>query len=433
MTDLSITYRPIESLTPHKGNPRTHSKAQIRQIAKIISAVGFTNPILVTRDGEVLAGHGRLEAAKQLGMADVPTITLDDMTPAQKRAYVIADNKIAENAGWDREALRLELEYVIDIDPDFDITLTGFETAEIDLLIGEGADGEPDPFDKIADPPNDAVPISRPGDLWQIGPHRLLCGDALDPAAYGTLMGDEKAQAVFTDPPYNVPIDGHVCGLGVVHHPDFAMASGEMSESEFAAFLQTALGNLVSASVDGALHYICMDWRHVGELLTAARPIYSEQKNLCVWNKTNAGMGSLYRSKHELVFVFKAGSAPHINNVELGRLGRYRTNVWDYAGITAFGAGRAEALATHPTVKPVAMVADAIQDCTGRGDIVLDAFAGSGTTLLAAERTGRRGYAMELDPGYVDAAVRRISEATGHEAIHVPSGITFTEFACILA
>jgi 16S rRNA G966 N2-methylase RsmD len=254
----------------------------------------------------------------------------------------------------------------------------------------------------------------------------VLCGDATDPQAFAALLGSERAQLVFIDPPYNVPIGGHVCGLGSIQHAEFAMASGEMSEVEFTRFLQTVFGHLVAHSADGSIHFVCMDWRHVYELLTAARGLYAEQKNLCIWNKDNGGMGSLYRSKHELVFVFKAGSGPHVNNVELGKHGRYRTNVWDYAGVNGLKAGRLEELALHPTVKPVALVADALLDCSSRGGLVLDCFLGSGTTLIAAEKTGRRAAGMELDPTYVDTALRRWQEFTGQEPVHAVSGRTFT-------
>jgi len=232
---------------------------------------------------------------------------------------------------------------------------------------------------------------------------------------------------IFTDPPYNVRVDGNVCGLGAIKHREFQMASGEMTESEFIQFLKTTLGNLASFSVDGSIHFVCMDWRHCFEVISAGRNIYGELKNLCVWNKTNGGMGSLYRSKHEFVFVFKNGNGTHINNVELGSHGRYRTNVWDYPGISSMQASRLEELAMHPTVKPVALVTDAILDCSKRGGIVLDCFGGSGTTLVAAEKTGRRGYVMEIDPAYVDVSVRRFEKLTGKEASHAESGLTFAE------
>ena len=386
--------------------------------------------MLIDSSRTVIAGHGRVRAAKQLGLETVPTIQLEHLTAEQVRAYVIADNKLAECAGWDRDLLAIELQGLAEIDLDFDLEVIGFETAEIDLLIGEAAEGdEPDPADATAGIDSDLPAVSRMGDLWSIGPHRLLCADALDGPAYVQLLGDQKAQMVFVDPPYNVPIDGHVSGLGRTRHAEFAMASGEMSEAEFTAFLATALGHHAAHSSEGALHFVCMDWRHAGELLVASGSLYSECKNLCVWVKTNAGMGSLYRSQHELVFVFKVGSAAHVNNVALGRHGRTRSNVWRYAGVNSFGVERDEALAMHPTVKPIRLVADAILDCSRRGDAVLDGFAGSGTTLLAAERTGRVGYGLEIEPRYVDATLRRLAEHAGLEAVHVESGRSFAEVA----
>ena len=234
---------------------------------------------------------------------------------------------------------------------------------------------------------------------------------------------------VFTDPPYNVPIDGHVCGLGRVRHGEFVMASGEMDEEQFTSFLTTVLRNLAAHSQDGSVHYVCMDWRHMGELLAAGRAAYTELKNLCVWNKDNGGMGSFYRSKHELVFAFKNGTAPHINNFELGQNGRYRTNVWDYPGANSLKAERMEELRMHPTVKPLALVADAIRDCSHRGGLILDPFVGSGTTLMAAERTGREACVLELDPRYIDTIIQRWQAAGGEDAVHADSGETFAGIA----
>ena len=426
----NIEHRSPASLKLRKSNARTHSKKQIRQIAASIETFGFTNPVLIDGDDAVIAGHGRIRAAKQLGMESVPTLRLEHLSEEQVRAYVIADNKLAENAGWDRDLLAIELQGLAECELDFDLEVMGFETAEIDLLIGSAvAETEADPADVSPDIDPSEPTVSRPGDLWQIGPHRLLCADALSGDSYVRLLGNQKARIVFVDPPYNVPVAGHVSGLGSHRHAEFAMASGEMSEAEFTAFLERALGHHAAHSVDGALHFVCMDWRHSRELLAATRDIYSEQKNLCIWAKTNAGMGSLYRSQHELVHVFKVGTAPHTNNVELGKHGRYRTNVWHYVGANTFGTERDEALAIHPTVKPVRMVADAILDCSKRGDRVLDGFAGSGTTLLAAERTGRIGFGIELEPAYVDAAIRRLAEHTGLEATHAERGLSFDEVA----
>jgi DNA modification methylase len=299
--------------------------------------------------------------------------------------------------------------------------------AEIDLIFEEAreATGAPSEPEDTPSEPSPGPAVTQTGDLWLLGKHRLLCGDARDKTAYDRLLEGAKAEFVFTDPPYNVAIDGNVCGLGRVRHREFAMAAGEMSEAEFTAFLEAVFALLAENTVDGSIHQICMDWRHIWEMLGAGRTVYSELKNLCVWNKTNAGMGSFYRSKHELVFVWKSGTAAHINNFELGQHGRHRTNVWDYPGISTMRAGRMDELAMHPTVKPTALVADAIKDCSRRGGLVLDPFCGSGTILIAAERTGRKARALEIDSHYVDVAVRRWQAYAGKPAILAGSGNTF--------
>ena len=428
---LAVKSIPVCGLRPHPRNARRHSKAQIRKIADSIASFGFNCPILIDENNRILAGHGRLQAARLLGLEEVPTIRIDRLTEAQKRAFLIADNRLTEIGDWDQHQLAMELKELTADDLDFDLSAIGFETPEIDLMIesldqaDQGAESEPETLDL----PLRDYPVSQPGDLWQLGRHRLLCANALAARSFDHLLAGEKAGMVFCDPPYNVPIEGHVCGLGDVHHDEFAMASGEMSEPEFTEFLAAALGNLARFSADGALHFICMDWRHAFELLSAARGVYTETKNLCVWAKTNAGMGSLYRSQHELVFVFKSGRAPHINNVALGRHGRHRTNVWTYPGVNTFGRDRLEILRLHPTVKPVALVMDAIKDCSRRNDLVLDAFMGSGTTMIAAERTGRRARGIELEPRYVDVAIRRWQGETGLPAIHAGSGRSFDEIA----
>ncbi len=386
--------------------------------------VGFTNPVIVDEHGRILAGHGRVAAARKLGMTEVPTVCLAGLSEAEKRAYALADNRVALDAGWDAELVKSELAYIAELDLEFDLTLTGFETAEIDLAL-DGPVSPDDPADRLDGLGGPAV--CRPGDLWILDRHRLLCGDALDPASYQQLLGTKRAQLVFTDPPYNVPIDGHACGLGRVRHADFAMASGEMSAEAFIAFLRQALTLHVAHSCDGALHYVCMDWRHMAELLAAGSGLYSELKNLCVWTKDNGGMGSLYRSQHELVFVHKLGTGPHINNVELGRFGRNRSNVWSYPGVGSLNGGRRDELALHPTVKPIALVADVILDASRRGGIILDGFAGSGTTILAAERTGRCGCGIELEPAYVDVAIRRWQQMTGGVARHAATGHRFND------
>lgn len=427
MTSLRIEQTPLGELRPYKANARTHSRRQIRQIAASLEKFGFCNPILVDNDLQIIAGHGRVEAAKLLGMTSVPIVRLSHLSDEAKRAYVIADNKLALQAGWDRSILAIELQGLIDIG--FEVELTGFETAEIDIILDDALEASTAPLapeDRIPNAVSE-TPTTCLGDLWILGGHRLLCGDGCVDANYEALLKERRADLVFTDPPYNVPIDGHVSGLGKIQHLDFAMASGEMTEGEFRAFLTKALGCLARFSRQGAIQYVCMDWRHMTELLAAGRDIYGAPINLCVWNKSNGGMGSFYRSKHELVFVFKVGDAPHINNVELGRHGRNRTNVWDYAGVNGFRAGRGEDLSMHPTVKPVALVSDAIKDTTRRGDLVLDPFSGSGTTLIASEKTGRRAAAIELSAHYVDVAVQRWQTLTGKAAILEASGVSFED------
>jgi DNA modification methylase len=423
-TELAVVYQEIQQLVPHPRNARTHSNGQIRQIADSIGGFGFTNPVLVDRSGTIVAGHGRVQAAKLLGMKKVPTICLDSLNEDQIRAYIIADNKLAEKAGWDNSILAIELQHLTSIDLGFDVALTGFEIGEIDLILQESKekDDEEEPVETSRGPA-----VTKPGDIWLLGSHRLMCGDALDESSYSALMNGKSADVVFTDPPYNVSIDGHVCGKGAIRHREFAMASGEMSEAEFIGFLNKALGFLERHSKMGSVHFICMDWRHAGEILTAGKQTYDILLNLCVWAKDNGGMGSFYRSQHELVFVFRNGAGSHRNNVQLGRFGRNRTNVWRYPGINTLSRSGDEGnlLALHPTVKPVAMIADAILDCSAPGDIVLDNFSGVGSTILAAETTGRMCYAIEIDPVYVDTTVMRWEKKTGKIAIHSESGKCF--------
>jgi DNA modification methylase len=429
---LNIVYRRVDELKPDPANPRRHTKQQIRKIAESIRAFGFNVPVLIDREENVVAGHGRLLACGELGLREVPTLCLDHLTPAQARAFRIADNRLTEISEWDDRLLAEELKELSLLGLDFNIEVTGFEMGEIDLRIAslEGqSEAADDPADALPEIPA-GPPLSRLGDLWILGPHRVLCGSALDRQALATLFGDEHAAMVFTDPPYNVPIDGHASGLGAVHHRPFPMASGEMDITQFTHFLKQAFDNLAAFTVDGSIHFVCMDWRHIAELTAAGRSVYGELKNLCVWVKDNAGMGSLYRSRHELVFVFKRGRGGHRNNVQLGRFGRNRSNVWDYPGANSLvpnSEGNLSAL--HPTVKPVAMIADAMLDCSARGEIVLDGFLGSGTTVIAAERTGRHCYGLELDPGYVDTIIRRWQKLTGGSALHSASGRSFDDLA----
>jgi DNA modification methylase len=422
---LQIEIVAVRDLRPYERNARTHSRRQIRMIARSIEKFGFCNPVLIDDAHRIIAGHGRVEAAKSLGIEAVPTCRLSHLGEADKRAYVLADNKIATLSGWDKELLATELQGLLDID--VDLELTGFEMAEVDLLLEETCEAKgptTGPEDAIPDAPCHGA-VTRSGELWLMGDHALLCADARDPAAYERLLEGAKAQFVITDPPYNVAIDGNVCGLGQIRHREFAMASGEMTGAEFTQFLQDIFARLVANTIAGSIHQVFMDWRHMGEMLAAGTKAYSELKNLCIWAKTQAGMGAFYRSQHELVFVWKSGVEPHVNNFELGQHGRNRTNLWSYAGVTSKRSGWLEELAMHPTVKPVALLADALRDCSRRGGLVLDPFCGSGTILIAAERTGRRARGLEIDPVYVDVAVRRWQTFTGKRAVLAGSGETF--------
>jgi len=427
---LAIAHRALDELKPDPKNPRTHSPKQVRQIAKSIREFGFVGVVLVDGSDNVIAGHGRLLAARQLGMTTVPVVQVDHLTPAQVKALRIADNRIAANSEFDQRLLGEAFQELSLLEVGFGLDITGFDLPEIDLMIeslGEPVSSGEDPADEV--PETAATAISTCGDLWQLGSHRLLCGSALDAAAYQTLLDGALAEYAITDPPYNVPIRGHVSGNGAVQHREFAMASGEMSEAEFTIFLTTVCQRLVKNSKPGSVAALFMDWRHTRELLKAGDASFSELLNICAWIKHNAGMGSLYRSQHEFAFIFKNGNAPHINNIQLGKYGRHRSNAWQYAGVNNFGRSGEEGnlLAMHPTVKPVQMLADAILDCSNRGGVVLDPFLGSGSTLMACERTGRHCRGIEIDPLYVDTAIRRWQKYTGDQAINVATGRTFAD------
>jgi len=422
MLDLKIEMLPTVAVRPYARNARKHSRRQVHKIAASIREYGFTNPILVDEAGEIIAGHGRLEAAKLLGHWQVPTIRLSNLSKVQKQALRLADNEIAAKSKWSIDLLVAEL---ADISAtDFDIQLTGFDTIEVDKLITPSIDFG-DRSDDIPPPP--AEPTTRRGDLWKVGDHAIVCGDALDVSAYRTVIGTCLADMVATDPPYNVPIAGHVSGNGNVKHDEFAMASGEMSRDQFATFSTTALRLSQQFSRDGALVYVFGDWRMIAMLITIGETLFTKMLNLLVWAKSNPGMGSFYRSGHELIAVFKNGNAPHTNNIQLGRMGRNRSNVLQYPGGSSFSKSRARDLRDHPTPKPIAMIADLIRDATKPGDLVLDMFAGAGSTMLAAEMTGRKAALIEIEPKFVDVTLRRFQELTGVEAVLMPDRIPFSE------
>ena len=423
---------PIDQLRRDLRNAREHSDAQIRQIARSIQAFGFIVPILIDQNGCIVAGHGRYEAAILIGLSEISVIQIEHLTEAQVRAFKIADNRLTDLSDWNEKCLAETLNELRKIDLDFSIEVTGFSMAEIDLRIQGLATSfdAPDKADEIPKLPG-ITAVTEPGDCWRLGPHVVYCGNALDAESYRLALSGGLAHLIFSDPPYNVPIVGHAAGRGRIRHRDFSMAVGELGREEFTSFLMKSCALMVTHSTDGAIHFLCMDWRHLAELLEAGRLAYSELKNVCVWVKDNGGMGSFYRSRHEFVAVFKSGTGRHRNNIELGRFGRNRTNVWEYPCANTFSRqsdeGRLSAL--HPTVKPVQMVADAILDCSARGDVVLDPFLGSGTTLMAAERVGRKCRGIEIDPLYVDVVVRRWQAYTGDEAVHALSGRRFDDIA----
>ncbi|HVR90611.1 MAG TPA: DNA methyltransferase [Novosphingobium sp.] len=401
-------------LSPAARRTRKHPAQKRRALLESIRTQGIISPIIVNSRNVIVDGHLRVEIAVQLQLRTVPVLRVEYLSDAELRAFGIAANRMPANADWDMDELRLELEEIKADDVALDLSLTGFSIGEIDRIVGNHLAAKYDDLDATDDPPLGSSPGARLGDHYSLGDHELICGDATDRAVIERLMHGDQAQVVFTDPPYNVPINGHVSSSG--QHAEFAMASGEMSSGEFTGFLELTLGNMGSALASGAIAFVCMDHAHIGELLEAGTSVFDHRLNICVWDKGQGGMGALYRSQHELVVVFKKGDAPHRNNIELGKNGRNRTNVWSFPGMVGFSAGRKKALELHPTVKPVALIAEALLDVTAPSDLVLDAFGGSGSTLIAAEKTGRRARLVELDPRYVDRIIGRWEKLTGRTA-----------------
>lgn len=424
MKTYAIELIDIDLLRPNPVNARTHPKKQIEQVADSIRAFGFLTSLVADKNNQLIAGHCRWLAAKTLHLPQVPVIRAEHLTDTQAKAYALADNKIALNAGWDDDLLRVQLKDLLDAKLDFSVDVTGFSIPETDFIVHDS-----DPIElPVPAIPGPRVVVAQPGDIWLAGRHLVMCGDCRDMDPIRRALGcTPRVSAVLTDHPYNVKVAGHVSGLGAHRHREFAMASGEMSEAEFLKFLVDSTASMKDTCRPGALLYLCIDWRHLLDMLTAVRMLKLDLVNVCVWNKTNAGMGSMYRSKHEHIVVAKVPGAPHTNHVELGRHGRYRTNVWNYAGMNAFGNGRDETLTWHPTVKPIAMFRDAMLDASDPGDWVLDGFLGSGTTLLAAEQCGRRCLGIELDPAYVDLALTRWRDLTGETPRHKELNMTWEE------
>lgn len=429
---LKIVTRSISSLKLNPQNPRKHPKRQLQKLQSSIQTFGFVVPVLFDETGQLLSGHGRVEAARAVGMTEVPAIEVKHLTEAQKKAFIIADNHLTEIAEWNEPLLKQQLIEISQEDPDLNLEITGFEVSEIDLKIS-GNDVDSEDAAELDEPVivGAGPAVTKLGMTWHLGTHRIHCGSSLDRKSFDLLAGDELADVGITDPPYNVPIDGHVSGSGSLRHREFAMAAGEMSSREFMNFLETALGNLCAVSKQGSLHYAFMDWRHAPEILSASQRLSLQLMNIAAWVKPNPGMGSFYRSQHEFCFIFKHGSGRHRNNVQLGRFKRNRSNVWNYVGANnnASTGEEGKLLALHPTSKPVRLIADIILDCTARGELVLDPFLGGGSTLIAAERVGRRCYGLELDPAYVDTAVRRWQAFTGEAALNAATGVAFDEHA----
>lgn len=426
---LAIEYASPSHLKFNPKNARSHKPPQIAAIARSIQTFGFNVPVVTDEEGQILAGHGRVAAALKLGLDTVPVVRIAHLTPVQREAFAIADNRLTDTSHWDEQLLGQVLRDLSLADLDFELDAIGFSVCEIDLKIeavmavGEGPDQDDEPAELV-----DGPAIASLGDLWLLGKHRLLCGDALDPENWATLMDGAKGHMVFSDPPYNLPVVGFISGLGKICHREFASASGEMDRDQFTTFLADVFRQMARNVEGGSLAYICMDHRHLVEMMTAGESGFSEFKTLCVWVKHAGSMGGLYRNQMELVFVWKAGRGRNRNNVALGKFGRNRTNVWEYPGIAGFRFSEGgDLLKTHPTCKPVKLVADAILDVTARGEIVIDPFLGSGTTIIAAERVGRIAYGMEIDPLYCDAILRRYRDLTGTEPIHAATHQTFAE------
>lgn len=418
--DLAVVDLPPDQLKPYVGNQRIHPRRQHAQLEASIRAHGFTTPVLVDEDGVLISGHLRTLVARAMSLPTIPVIRLEGLSERQKKALRISENKIAANAEWDMDLLRNELETLSAPDFDFDPAAAGFEVAEVDKILSA-----PAPAELEAVPPAPLTPAVRPGDIWRCGVHRVGCGDARDRDFIAEVVGAGQVDAAFIDPPYNQKVGGHCVKKG--SHREFAMAAGEMDAAAFITFLTELLGAAASLTKPGGVHFVCMDHHHMAEMTMAGERVYGRRLNLCVWNKSNPGMGSLYRSKHELVFVYAVGDAPHFNAVELGRHGRSRTNVWDYASVNALRGGRRHDLELHPTVKPIQLVADAICDVTRRDERVIDACLGSGTTLLACERVGRRCVGVELDPAYVEIALVRWRDLTGREPTLEATGQTLAQ------
>lgn len=419
-----LQYRTAELRAP-KHRTRRSNPEQIARHARVIAEFGFSQPILV-RDGQVYDGWNRVLAARELGLEKVPAIECSHLSDAEARALALASKRIGELGEWDLEELRLEFIELIELEIDLDVT--AFTVEEQDIILLDPCDAEEeDPADAVDDPPEKLT--SRLGDLWLLDPHKIICGNALEEATFRRLLGEERVHAVLQDAPYNVPIAGHVSGLGKKVHSEFCMASGEMADEEFEEFLASNLKIVTDYATSGAVVFSFMDWRSIHLLYAAGAEAGLDLINLAVWYKQSGSMGSLYRSAHELIAVFCKGKTPRHNAVQLGKQGRYRTNVWEAPGANRRGSSANEMLGQHATPKPVKLCEDAILDVTRRGEIVLDSFLGSGATLAACEKSGRQCRGVELEPRFVDVTIRRWEKLTGKEAVLEETGETFAEVA----
>lgn len=404
-----------------KGNPNKHTNEHIDEISKNISQFGLMVPILKNKNNELITGEGRYLALKELGCSYIASLTIENLSAEILRAYRIADNQLTRSTEFDYSVLNQEFKFLYD----YKILGTdlGFSALQIDKIYNYQIESpkqtpskEPEEVLELKDA--DIPERVKAGDLWRAGDSFILCANSLKTDSFKYLMQGELAKLVLTDSPYNVPVSGHICGNGKIKHQEFKMASGEMSDEEFEKnFVTPYMGNCIKYSQNGSLHYHFIDWRGLRIFLNVGYKLYSDLKNICVWAKSNGGgMGSLYRSQHEMVCVFKNGDAPHINNVELGKNGRNRTNVWEYPGIRANTPESLELLRLHPTVKPTALLYDILLDVTNQNDIVLDCFGGSGSTLIAAYRSRRRARIIEISPHYCDVILWRWEKESGKKA-----------------
>ncbi len=425
-TGCQVTRVPIGRLQPSKGHAQIHSAAKEAALSRSIRKFGVIEPILVDQDFTIISGVARWRACRNLGVAEVPVIAVGHLTPIEVRALRLAMGRFPEWAAWDHDCLRVELPAIVAELPDLAMEEIGFSVQEFDGLIAVARESGDDPADDVA--AESTPPVSRIGDLWQLGPHLVLCGNALAPESYDRLLGSTAIRLLLTDPPYNVPVNGHVTKR-IGKFAEFAMASGELSEPQFQGFLRTVFRQVARVSIGGAIGFIFIDWRHARLMQEAADGVLFEFKNHIVWVKASPALGSFYRSQHEFVLVYKIAEGDHVNNFGLGQHGRTRSNVWHYAGMSSFGSGRSEALELHATPKPVAMLVDAILDCSNPNDLILDPFGGSGSTLIAADRSRRRARLIEISPTYVDTIIRRWEQFSGERAVLVGSNQSFLKVA----